>query len=109
MKTQSQQPAHTKGEWSVTPGLTRIVTAGGNKTICSFMDVEIDRNGKEENEANAERIVKAVNEYDENKRRADMHDAFKQFVTKIEIDYSNKLSKELQSELTELLKQAEQK
>lgn len=60
----SNQPKHTQGEWSVTPGFTRIVTAGGNKTICSFMDVEIDQNGKEQNEANAQRIVKAVNSFD---------------------------------------------
>lgn len=103
-----QQPAHTKKEWKVIePEMAKeyVIVNDGEENIYI---------GK--NKEKAVKMCKAVNEYDENKRKADMHDELTNTVRDIlesfyYMDGSCHIKKDsiIHKRLQLLLKQAEQK
>lgn len=122
MKNETQ-PQHTQGEWICLPN--GIIEAP-SRIICQMSG---DYTGEltkskitEEDKANAQRIVTAVNEYEALKKKADMHDELISFVSMMRDCLSSNGSINKQSTaflfgsnktfLTiakELLKQSEQK
>lgn len=96
----TKQPAHTKGEWKISFGENRVRDKDGKLiAICK-------RDGREkisdEDIANAQRIVKAVNMHDE------LVESLKDLIERLELDgYDNYNVRIRKAKI--LLKQAEQK
>lgn len=84
----NMNPQHTQGEWKHndvsfgTKPYKELINDSEKETIA-----EVYGNTREEAEANAQRIVKAVNEYDENKRKADMHDELIEHIRKLNDEF----------------------
>lgn len=63
MKKQTEQPAHTKGElWIDEDG---FIACGKGDEYVSFTSTNVNDLDIDEREANAQRIVKAVNSFDQ--------------------------------------------
>lgn len=104
---QGAEANHTKGEWKVnlsTPSKFLIYAETGSKTLAR---IECDRfTDEEEAEANAQRIVKAVNIYDELIELANCILLESELREKAGLQ---SITKTLRSKAIELLKKAEQK
>lgn len=102
MKTQTQ-PQHTQGEWSFY--LDGIYDSKGEMIASTMKDKDHYLKERNENIANAQRIVKAVNMYDE---LIDSLKAIKAFVNSASKEYPVSAKATL-SIIDNLLKQAGQK